>query len=193
MGRSGRGAILLAGIVSVTACGRQEAHNMTAQEVAAELRKVHIEPGLWEVTSRVLDASGPNLPREARARMIAHRQSVRNCVTPERAAHPEGNFLRTQRDSNCTYRDFSTDGGQVRGSMRCTGGGMPGVMTTRMEGRYGPQSYDVTLHMSSTEMPHGADVTIIARTIARRISDCPANGTPPARPALEPRQGSGPR
>jgi hypothetical protein len=163
-----------AALILLTACGSQGPREMTAHEVAAELRKVRIEPGQWRVESQVIDASGPNMPRQARARFMARRQSIRNCVTPERAAHPEGNFLRIQPGSQCTYRDFSTDGGRVRGWMRCTGGGLPGTMTTTMEGRHGPREYQVVMRMTAEGMPGGADAVITSRTVARRTGECAA-------------------
>jgi hypothetical protein len=165
-------ALLAAGLLA--GCGPSPPRDMSASEVAAELRKVRIEPGLWQVNSRVIDASGPNLPRQARAEMLTHARSERNCITPERAAHPEGNFLVMHRGSRCTHQDFSTDGGRVTGRMRCTGGGLPGVMTTSMDGRHGPTEYDVVMRMESTGMPAGADLTVTWRTLARRIGDCPA-------------------
>jgi hypothetical protein len=162
------------------ACGTGAPREMTAADVAAELRKVRIDPGLWEVNSQVIDAVGPNLPRIARARMMAHRLASSNCVTPLQAAHPEGNFVRIQPGSQCSYRDFSTDGGRVHGWMRCTGGGLPGSMTTSMVGRYGRGDYDVTMIMAAQGMPQGADLTITARTIARRVGECPAAPAPPS-------------
>ena len=180
-GAAGRAAVLLtAGLLALSACGPPTPRDMSKQDVAAELSRVRIEPGLWQVDSRVIDARGPNLPREARARMMGHGQSVRNCMTPERAAHPEGNFLLIHRGSRCAFRDFSTDGGRIVGWMRCTGGDLPGTMTTTMEGRHSPRDYDVTMRMAATGMPTGADLTITARTVARRVGTCPAE--PPAPP-----------
>jgi hypothetical protein len=148
---------------------------MSANEVAAALRGLHIEPGLWEVTSAVLDAYGENMPREAQARMKRHRRTLRNCVTPAQAARPDAAFLRARQDgSHCTWRGFWLEGERMSGEMRCTGGGMPGVMTTRMDGRYGPRSYDVRMRMTSTEMPLAANMVIDTRTIGRRIGECPA-------------------
>jgi len=146
---------------------------MTVEEVAAELRGVRVEPGLWEVKSAILDARGPNLPREAQARLKSHRRNVRNCVTPEQAARPEANFLARREGGNCSYRDFSMRGGRMRGQMRCTGGGLPGAMTTFMDGQYGPRGYDVRMRMVSTGMPAGADMIIDTHIIGRRIGDCP--------------------
>jgi hypothetical protein len=132
-GPSGRVAAADGGLLAC--CGPPAPRDMSSSEVAAELRKVRIEPGLWQLDSRMIDASGPNLPRQARAKMLTRGRSTRNCITPERAAHPEGSFLQMHRGSRCTFRDYSTEGGRVTGWMRCTGGGLPGVITTSMEGR----------------------------------------------------------
>lgn len=165
-------------MIALAACGAGESRNMTAEEVAAELRNVRVEPGLWEVRSEVLDATGPNLPRQAQAEIKGHRRSIRNCITPEQAAHPETNFLRTQRNGHCTYRGFSMRDGRMRGEMRCTGGGMPGVVTTSMHGLHGPRSHDVRMRMTSTGMPEGANMIIETRTVGRRIGACPAAAPP---------------
>ena len=168
-----------AALLALGACGTGESRNMTVDEVAAELRNVRVEPGLWDVSSEVLDATGPNLPRRAQAEIRRHRPSVRNCITAEQAAHPELNFLRTQRDGHCTYRGFSMRDGRMRGEMRCAGGGMPGIVTTSMDGLYGPRSHDVRMRMTSTGMPQGANMIIETRTIGRRIGACPPAAPPP--------------
>lgn len=177
----GRVAALAAGAAALAACGAGESRNMSAEEVAAELRTVRIEPGLWEVTSIVTGASGPNLPRAAEARIKGHRRTLRNCITPAQAARPEANFLRIQEDGHCTYRDFSMRGGRVRGEMMCSGAGQPGTMTTRMEGRHGPRDYDMRMRMTSTGMPEGANMIIDTRTIGRRIGDCPPAAPQPTK------------
>lgn len=171
--------ILAAALLAAAGCGeRQEAgRNMSANEVAAELRNVQIQPGLWEATSRVVDVSAPNLPVQLRDQMIARpATSRRNCITPEQAARPDANFFMSQAQANCSYRDFSMRNGRLQGTMSCTGGGMPGTMTTTMAGAYGPASYDMTMRMQTTGMPQGADMTIEARTTGRRVGDCPAGG-----------------
>lgn len=149
---------------------------MSADEVAGELRNLTIAPGLWETTSAVTEASGPNMPVEVRAGMLRHRRTERHCITPAQAARPAANFLRIQAGSSCSYAGFSVAEGRMRGTMRCTGGGMPGVMTTAIAGRYGPGGVDVLMRMSATAQPGGADATIATRTIGRRIGPCPAGG-----------------
>ncbi len=152
---------------------------MSAAEVAAELRGLRIEPGLWEVTSRVTSARGENLPRAAQARIEAHGRAVRHCITPAEAARPEANFLHRQRDGHCRYRDFSLRAGRMRGQMRCVGEGGAGTVATEMDGRYRPGSYEMRMRMTSTGMPEGANMVIETRTIGRRVGACPpAAGQP---------------
>lgn len=169
-------ALALAALVG---CGGEADREMSADEVAAELRALSIEPGLWRVASEVMSARGDNLPRAAKARIEAHRRSVSSCVTAAEAARPEVNFLRRQRDGHCSYRGFSLRSGRMRGRMRCTGGGLPGAVTSEMDGRYRPDSYELTMVMTSTGMPEGANMVIETRTLGRRLGDCPpAAGRP---------------
>ena len=58
---------------------------MSAGEVAGELANMRIEPGLWELTSEVVEVRAPDLPREVRNRMVGPRSRLRNCITPQQA------------------------------------------------------------------------------------------------------------
>ena len=172
------GAASAAALIAVAGCGERQAEdrNMTANEVAAELRNVQVEPGLWESTTQVVSVSAPNLPVQARDTMMRPSPPRRNCITPEQAARPDANFFNSAQNSNCSYRDFTMRGGRMQGTMTCTGGGMPGTMTTNMTGEYGPRSYDITLSMRTEGMPQGGDMTIVARTRGRHVGECPAGG-----------------
>lgn len=167
-------------LAALAGCGGEADREMSADEVAAELSALSIEPGLWRVASEVTAASGDNLPRAARARIEAHRRSVSSCVTAAEAARPEANFLRQQRDGHCSYRGFSLRSGRMRGQMRCTGGGLPGAVTTEMDGRYRPGAYELIMRMTSTGMPEGANMVIETRTVGRRIGACPPAAAQPS-------------
>lgn len=164
---------ILAAAAALTACERQEeGREMSAEQVAAQLAQVEIDPGQWEATTEILAVSGP-LPEEALARMRGQRTTMSNCITPEQAARPSANFLAAQQGSECTYRDFSMRGGKLAGSMTCSGGQLPGEMTTTMRGDYGPQSYDMTMDMETAAgLPDGLAMEIQARTTGRRIGEC---------------------
>ena len=147
-------------------CGEPPDNNMTVEEVADQLSGMQIEPGLWELTSEVTDVRAPNLPREVQSRMIGPRSRLRHCIPPEQAARPSANFLAARGDHGCTYRDFTVAGGRVRGAMSCPDA------TAVMDGRYGPQAYDMGMEMRSP-MPGGAVMTLQVRAKGRRLGACP--------------------
>ncbi len=159
--------------LAVTACGNSEkGGQQTAEEVAEEMSALKLEPGQWEATTEILSASAPGLPPEAVREMVGQKQTVSNCVTPEQAANPSANFLAGQKNSNCTYQDFSMDGGRMGGTMTCTGPGTPGKMVMNMEGSYGPRTYDMNMSMEAAGMPGGMNMTVKARTTGRRAGSC---------------------
>lgn len=165
------GAAWLAAATALAGCGgdRGESDNMSAEEVAAELAAMRVEPGMWELASDVLDVSAPDLPHEVRRRMIGPRSRLRHCITPEQAARPEANFLAGRDDSLCVYRDFTVRDGRIAGAMLCPDA------TASMRGSYRPDGYDMRMEMESP-MPSGAAMTLTLRSHGRRIGDCGENG-----------------
>ncbi len=145
---------------------------MSANAVAAELDGLTIAPGLWEVASEVVAVSAPNLPIEARDRMIGPRGQGQACLTPEDAARPSARFLAGRGDNGCAYADFAMDGGRMTGTMRCA---EPdgGETLARMTGDYGREGYRLDM-VIETPLPDGATIRIETRTTGRRIGDCPA-------------------
>lgn len=158
-------ALLLAASLAAGGCDRERPPDMTAEEVAAELAGMRIEPGLWELRSEVVEVSAPDLPREVRNRMIGPRARLRNCISPAQAERPGANFLAMRADSDCIYRDFAIEDGEMRGTMVCPGA------TARMTGRYAVAAYELGMEMESP-MPDGATMILHLRAHGRRIGDC---------------------
>lgn len=144
---------------------------ISANEVAAQLASVKVEPGQWRSTTEILSAEGP-LPQQALQQMRGHKTEVSNCITPEQAKRPSANFLAAQQGSECTYQQFSMQGGKLSGRMTCTGGQLPGKMVTVMRGDYGPSGYDMTMDMETPSMPGAGPVKIRARTRGSRVGEC---------------------
>ena len=168
-----RSIVCCAAILLLASCGQaEEKRQQSAEEVAKEMSAVKLEPGQWEATNEILSAEAPGLPPEALRQMVGQKTTVSNCVTPEQAAKPSANFLAAQKDSNCTYQDFSMEGGRMKGTMSCTAQGMPGKMVMNMEGKYGPQSYDMNMDMQAGGMPGGMNMKVKARTTGRRVGAC---------------------
>ncbi len=151
--------------------GTPESNNMSAAEVAGALEQISIEPGLWEVVSAITNVRGPNLPFDARRRMIGPRATVRHCIRPEQAQRPSAGFLAGSDDDRCVYRDFSMQGGLLRGTMTCTGDRGGGPVETEMLGRYGPTGYVLRMEMANP-MPDGAQMRLIIVNRGRRVGPC---------------------
>lgn len=155
------------------ACGGapQPSGNMTAAEVAGTLEQISIEPGLWEVASAVTDVRGPNLPYDARRRMIGPRTTIRHCISPDQARRPSAGFLAGRDDDRCSYRDFSMTGGLLRGTMRCPDERGTGTVETAMLGRYREAGYVLRMEMDNP-MPDGSQMRLTLVNRGQRVGPC---------------------
>jgi uncharacterized protein YceK len=162
-----------AALLALGGCGSggTKGGEQSAEEVAKEMATLKMRPGQWEATNEVVSANAPGLPAEALRSMVGQKSTVSNCVTPEQAAKPSANFLAGQRDSDCTYQDFSTDDGRMTGTMSCAVPGMPGRTVMKMDGKYSPVAYDMDMDMD-VAIPGGAKMKLKARTTGRRVGDC---------------------
>ncbi len=169
--------LTLAALIPLSACNlfdapKEEGGEMSAEEVAEQLSEMKIQPGQWEATNEIISASAPGVPEEALAQMIGQKSTVSNCITPEQAAQPNANFLAVQKTSDCTYQDWSMEGGRMSGTMTCTGGQLPGTMVMKMDGTYGDEAYDMTMDMETSGLPGGITMTVQARTSGERVGEC---------------------
>jgi hypothetical protein len=158
----------------LSACGSEapSGQTMTADEVADKMSEVRIKPGQWEVTSEIVSANAPNLPDQAVRHMLGQKTKILNCITPEEAARPSADFLSAQKDSKCTYRDWSMDNGRMSGTVICEAGSLPGKMVMKMDGHYGAESYDLVMDMESSGLPDGMTMTMKARTTGKHVGEC---------------------
>jgi hypothetical protein len=164
---------IAAALLLLAACDRAEkGAQQSPEQVAEEMAALKLEPGQWEATNEILTASAPGIPPEALRQMVGQKTSVSNCVTPEQAQNPSANFLSAQKDSNCSYQDFSMKGGRMTGTMSCSRPEMPGRMVMKMEGSYRPASYEMNMDMSAEGMPAGMTMNVKARTTGRRVGPC---------------------
>jgi hypothetical protein len=160
-------------LLALQSCGKEEpGRKQSAEEVAEEMSSLKIEPGQWEATNEILSASAKGLPDSALEQMTGKKDTVRDCITPEQAERPSANFLAAQKNMDCAYRDFSMQGGRMKGAMTCTGPQMPGQVVMEMDGEYGPRSYAMNMDMNASNLPGGMTMTIKAKTTGRRIGEC---------------------
>ncbi|HZF94578.1 MAG TPA: DUF3617 domain-containing protein [Allosphingosinicella sp.] len=139
--------------------------------VAADLARVEVRPGLWEVSSEVLSARQPGMPVEIAERMKGPRGAARHCITPAQAARPDAAFLAGRRSGQCSYSDFAMRGGRIGGQMACRA--FDGAETrARMSGTYTPEAFDMRMDMETPGFGN-ATLAVVVRQSGRRIGECP--------------------
>lgn len=167
-----RALICCAALISLAACGKSEekAGKQTPEQVAKEMSALKMRPGQWEATQEIVSASAPGMPDEVRQQMVGNKTTVSSCITPEQAEKPSADFLSGQKNSNCTYENFSMENGRMTGTMTCSGGGMPGKVVMKIAGDYSPLAYQMDMDMNVGGA--GMDMVIKARTTGRRTGEC---------------------
>lgn len=171
--------VLVPCLLPLAGCGDAGEGNGAAarEQVARELARVEVRPGLWEVDTEIVQAAQPGLPAELAARLKGRRPSYRHCISSEQAARPDANFLAGGRDANCTYGDFAMRDGRIAGAMRCRDAeGLETAAT--MSGSYGPDRFDMQMEIETPGLG-GGKMSLVARRSGRRIGDCPAEGDAP--------------
>jgi hypothetical protein len=150
-----------------SAAGAGSAPSATAPAAA---RGATIRPGLWEVSYEA-NVSGANLPPAYAAAMKGHKDTKRDCITPEEAAEPV--HMMKDKDSACDYSGFSFRDGRIQGTIVC--GGKAAKTSMTMNGQYDAQNYAYTSTM--TNQTQGMTMTIETKAIGHRVGECPAGGT----------------
>lgn len=165
--------LICAALTALAGCSKPESREMTAEEVAEELKEMRIQPGQWTSTTEVVGVDAP-VGGDVLKQMVGQKSSKSDCVTPDQAARPSAAFLAVQQTNNCTYRDWSLEGGKISGTMTCDGGQIPGQVVMTLNGAYGPARYDLDMDMKTAGLPGGAAMTIKAKSSGRRTGACTA-------------------
>jgi hypothetical protein len=118
---------------------------------AAALADTMMQPGLWEITTRM---EMPGMPK-------MQPMKVNQCISPAEAAKTESTL---PKDNTCQLKNHSVTGNTVRWSVACKQGGE--AMSGDGEMTYKGTSYDGTMRMKA----RGMDMTY--RYSGKRIGDC---------------------
>ena len=161
-------------LLALVSCGKSEekGRKQSAADVAEEISAVKLEPGQWQATTEIVSANMPGLPQAALDKMAGTKTTISNCVTPEQAERPGANFLAAQKNMDCTYQDFSMQGGRWTGTMTCKQAQVPGTTVMKLDGRYDSRSYDMIMEMNLSQPSQQPGMAMKARVTGRRIGDC---------------------
>jgi hypothetical protein len=131
-----------------------------------------LDPGEWELTGRIVDASGDGIPPEAISQIKGQRFPAKTrCLTEEDAADPAAKLLRQSGNSECSLRDIEWEDGRIRGELSCESDeGMR--MNVDMNGEYGAEDFEIDLEGEMTVPQLQQPITIRMAMEGRRKGEC---------------------
>ncbi|MGA9580630.1 MAG: DUF3617 domain-containing protein, partial [Allosphingosinicella sp.] len=133
----------------------------------------NLQPGEWEMKMEVVNVKVEGLPDGVADQMKSQGGGInRTCMTPEEARAPKGDIFTGEKAANCKSEGFKWEGGRIQGRTVCAGEGGAGQTVMTMDGRYTPQSIDMTMKSQSDLM--GKGMTMEMRMSGRRVGECTA-------------------
>lgn len=176
------GLILGAAALALAACGSSGGEKGAGNGSTAEAQGgggsgsgsgVNLQPGEWEMKMDVVNVKVEGMPEGvADAMKKEGGKPSRTCMTPEEAKGPSADMFTKDNPANCKSEGFSWSGGRIQGKTVCEGQGGAGKTQMTMDGRYTPQSIDMTMK-SETDMM-GKAMTMEMRLSGRRVGECTA-------------------
>lgn len=135
---------------------------------------VSLQPGEWEMKMEVIDVKAEGLPAGMNDAMkkSAGRTS-KTCMTEEDAKGPKGDIFAGDKSGNCKSEGFKWADGRIQGKTTCPGQGGSGEIVMTMDGRYSPQSIDMTMKTETDTM--GKPMTMAMRVSGKRVGECSAS------------------
>jgi hypothetical protein len=134
--------------------------------------EVNLQPGEWEMNMEVVNVKVEGLPEGVADAMKKEGKASRTCMTEEEAKGPKADMFTKDNPGNCKSEGFSWSGGRIQGKTTCEGQGGAGKTQMTMDGRYTPQSIDMTMK-SETDMM-GKAMTMEMRLSGKRVGECTA-------------------
>lgn len=146
----------------------------------------HIQPGEWEMKTKLTAVDAPGAPPQALAAaraQLGQERTVRSCITPEEASNPlrDVRHAMTQMPSgaNCTTDEDRFAGGVIRLHVTCRAtGGQQGQATITMDGSFS----ETTLQGTTTITAQGGvqqSMNMTQEVRGIRVGDCPGSQARP--------------
>jgi hypothetical protein len=134
---------------------------------------VSLQPGEWEMKMEVVNVKVEGLSEEVANGMKTQAGGTnRTCMTPEEAKAPKGDIFAGDKNASCKSEGFKWEGGRIEGKTTCAGQGGTGQTVMTMNGRYTPQSIDMSMKSDTDLM--GKAMTMEMRISGKRVGECTA-------------------
>jgi hypothetical protein len=170
--------ILSAAVLALAACGSSDKSGGNGSAAApgggGSASGISLQPGEWEMKTEVVKVEVEGLPPGVAEGMKAQAGGTsRTCMTPEEAKGPKGDMFAGTK-ANCKSEGFSWSGGRIQGKTTCTGAGGAGKTVMEMDGRYSPQSIDMTMKSETDLGAAGKPMKMEMHVSGRRVGECSA-------------------
>lgn len=143
-----------------------------------------IQPGQWELTTRMTEVDVPGAPPEMvnqmRSAMASQAQTQNRCITPEEAANPTAGMMNpTGQAQGCTFTEQTWAGGRISLAGTCPAPGGQGTVRSTISGSYTATTMETQV---TAEVQPGANappgmpqnVRMRGTMTGRRTGDCPS-------------------
>jgi Protein of unknown function (DUF3617) len=172
-GESGGNSAAASASGGVAAAGADSAGGSTAGAGGASGAPINLQPGEWEIKMEVVDVKVAGLPEGVADGMKSQAGGTnRTCMTPEDAKGPKPDMFGKNNPQNCKSEGFAWSGGRIQGKTSCDGENGQGKTVMTLDGRYTPQSMDMTMKTQADMM--GKGMTMEMRVTGRRVGECTA-------------------
>ena len=156
--------------LALAACGGEKKEATAAEEAPATLAA-----GLYEVTSEVTalastDNSTPAIKVKQGDKIVA-----KACVAPDGKPAPE--LLADAGGDKCEVKNSYIRNGRMSAQMSCTRDGHLGYVMPAMMGSYSAGGFEGEIN-TLTYFNEDGDYRLTRKVTAKRLGDCPAEGTP---------------
>jgi hypothetical protein len=153
--------------------------NATGNEVAKAVSQSgavssasFIEPGEWQLTTKIEQMEMPGLSPEDEARMkqmtaTDSADTANHCVTPAEAKKPMTNFSGTQK--SCTYDHYTMGAGRIDIAMVCQQSGE--TQTSHIVGTFTPTTLSADIESRTTAGRHAGGI-MKSHIDYQRIGEC---------------------
>jgi hypothetical protein len=161
-----------------------------AADQAPAAAGVSLEPGQWEMVTRVTTMEIPGASPEAQAQIrnqVGQSQTNQDCLTAERARNPIQEMREAMsrgQAASCRFTDEVFGGGVIRIHATCPGAvgeGSSGQIA--MEGSFTATTLQATLTLNvrgtNPAVPGATGMRVTAELRGRRLGECPVPTTTP--------------
>jgi len=154
-------ALILAG------CGGEK------QAAPVEAAAPRLDAGLYELTAEVTQLDSTDKTTPATKLKLGEKEVIKACVLADGKPAPE---LLAEQGDKCEIKDSYIRNGRMSAEMSCTRNNPAGPVMPAMSGSFKADSFEGEI-TTMTYFYNSGDYRLTRKVSAKRIGDCPAEGT----------------